>query len=223
MTPFAGRDVFVFDLDNTLYPADHAIFGAIGDRMTAYVQRITGLPADEALALQNRYYNLYGATVVGMQRHHGVDPAAFMADVHDVSFDGVAPDPGLAALIGALPGRRIVFTNGARTYAREIIAHLGFGDVFERIVSLEDVDWIPKPEPEAFTRMAALCGIAPTRAVMFEDHALNLAAAKGLGFMTVLVGATAVASATVDHATPSLHAFLRSALTPPPPAPSQHQ
>ncbi|MDX2233819.1 MAG: pyrimidine 5'-nucleotidase [Hyphomonadaceae bacterium] len=215
MNLFPGRDVFVFDLDNTLYPADHAIFLAIGDRMTAYVQRVTGAPRDEAMALQERYYHLYGATVVGMQRHHGVDPAAFMADVHAVSFDAVLPDPDLAALIGALPGRRIVFSNGARAYAHAIVDHLGLGGVFERIVALEDVDWIPKPEPAAFTQMAALCGFSPARAVMFEDHPRNLAAAKALGFATVLVGPNATPSDTADYAAASLHAFLRDAVTGP--------
>jgi putative hydrolase of the HAD superfamily len=216
-----GRDVFVFDLDNTLYPAKHDIFLAIGDRMTAYIQNVTGLPRDEALALQNHYYDLHGATVVGLARSHHVDPAAFMAHVHDVPLDSVTPDPELAALIGALPGRRFVFTNGARAYAHGIIAHLGLADVFERIVALEDVDWTPKPESIAFERMAALCRFDPARAVMFEDHVMNLATAKALGFATVLVGPDAVPSATADYAAPSLHAFLRAALTSPAPAPSQ--
>lgn len=222
MTMFSGRDVFVFDLDNTLYPANHEIFIAIGDRMTAFIAELTGLPHDEALDLQNHYYSLHGATVVGLMRSHNVDPAAFMAHVHDVSLDSVAPDPELARLIATLPGRKVVFTNGARTYAHDIIAHLGLAGVFERIVALEDVAWAPKPEALAFERMAALCQIEPTRAVMFEDHVGNLATAKALGYATVLVGAETPPDPTVDFATTSLHAFLRAALTPPAPAPSQH-
>jgi putative hydrolase of the HAD superfamily len=218
---FSGRDVFVFDLDNTLYPANHDIFIAIGARMTDFIARAAGLPHDEALKLQNRYYELYGATVTGLMRRHGVDPAEFMAYVHDVPLDGVAPDPELAALIGRLPGRRIVFTNGARAYARDIIAHLGMADVFERIVALEDVDWAPKPQRTAFERMAALTSVTPARAVMFEDHLTNLATANAMGMATVLVGHDSPPAPFVDHATSSLHAFLHAALTSPGAAPSQ--
>ena len=213
MSALTGRDVWVFDLDNTLYPADHTIFAAIGERMTGYIARHLGIDHDAALTLRERYLDTYGATVIGLVRNHGVDATDFLAEVHDVAVDGVSPDPDLAALIAALPGRRLVFTNGARDYAHRIIARLGLNDAFERIVALEDVDLAPKPEPRAFERLIALCGFDPRRAVMFEDHARNLEPAAALGFATVLVGAGGGAP-YVDFATPRLHPFLRTLAAP---------
>lgn len=214
MIPLSARDVWVFDLDNTLYPADHTIFDTIGDRMTAYIARHLDLPMDEALAVRERYHDAYGATVIGLVENNGVDANDFLADVHDTSLDAVMADPDLAALIGALPGRRLVFTNGPRDYAHRIIAQLGLAGVFERIVALEDVGLVPKPELVAFERFVALCDIDPRRAVMIEDHARNLRAPAAMGFATVLVGADVAQASYVHIAAPSLHAFLRALVAP---------
>ncbi len=214
MIPLQARDVWVFDLDNTLYPADHTIFDTIGDRMTAYIARHVGVSPEAALALRERYHDGYGATVIGLVKNHGVDAEDFLDNVHDTPLDGVAPDPELAALIGALPGRRIVFTNGARSYAHRIIAQLGLTDVFERIVALEDVGLIPKPERQAYERLVALCGFDPRRAAMIEDHARNLEAAAAMGFATVLVGTDVAPAPYVQTATPNLHVFLRTLVAP---------
>lgn len=209
MSPFLGRDVWVFDLDNTLYPADHTIFETIGERMTAYIARHTGLPHDDALALRELYHDRYGATVIGMVDNHGVDAADFLRDVHDTPVDGVDPDPELSGLIAALPARRLVFTNGARDYAHRIVAQLGMDGVFERIVAIEDVGLAPKPEPRAFERMVALSGIDPRRAVMVEDHARNLEPPAAMGFATLLVGTDVAPAPYVHAATRDLHAYLR--------------
>jgi len=214
MMRLAGRDVWVFDLDNTLYPTDNTIYDQIGERMTAYIARLAGVSHDDALALREKYFNAYGATLVGLVRHHNADPADFLADVHDVSLDVVTPDPELAQLISALPGRRIVFTNGGRAYAHAILDRIGVADAFERVVALEDVGFVPKPEREAFARLIALCDIAPERTTMFEDHARNLETAAEFGFATVLVGAGATIGGVVQYATPRLHPFLRALTAP---------
>ncbi|NDC59012.1 MAG: pyrimidine 5'-nucleotidase, partial [Alphaproteobacteria bacterium] len=112
MSRLDDRAAWVFDLDNTLYPASLTVYDAIGHRMTAYIQRLAGLAdAAEAEVLRERYFELYGATVVGLSRHHACDPDDFMDDVHDVPLDEVQPDPDLARLLAALPARRFVFTN----------------------------------------------------------------------------------------------------------------
>lgn len=212
MSTLTGRDVWVFDLDNTLYPAEHEVFDAIGQRMTAFISRTVGAEWNAALALRETYFNAYGATVVGLVKHHGVDAAAFLHEVHDVSLEAVEPDRELGGLIARLPGRRMVFTNGGREYAHRILARLGIDKAFDTVFALEDTGLVPKPARAAFERLVAACDFAPARAVMFEDHLRNLEPAAELGFATVLVGVAAPPAPYVHHATPSLHAFLRAVL-----------
>ena len=102
--------VWLFDLDNTLYPVEAEFMGLIEKRMTAFVARQTGLPPSEAYALQKKYLHEHGTTLAGLMAEHGVEPEAFLDEVHDVSLDGLSPDPALHAALGRLPGRRLVFT-----------------------------------------------------------------------------------------------------------------
>ncbi|HRO04239.1 MAG TPA: pyrimidine 5'-nucleotidase [Terricaulis sp.] len=183
----APRD-FVFDLDNTLYPVSE-IYEDIGQRMTAYIARALKLPQDEALTLRERYFHQYGATVTGLSKHHGVDAHDFMADVHDVDYSTLTPDPELAALIAQIKGRRIVFTNGGGGHGQRALKQLGLADLFERVFDMEDAGFIPKPDPQAYQRLIAACGLEPERAVLVEDTLKNLEPAHLLGFSTVLVGA----------------------------------
>jgi putative hydrolase of the HAD superfamily len=193
VSALGGRAAGVFDLDNTLYPASLTVYDAIGERMTAYIARLTGLDAPAALKLRERYFLTYGATVVGLARHHGCDADDFMRDVHDVDLSEIAADPDLARLLAALPARLFVFTNGAHAYARRVLERLGIAHLFERVVALEDIDFVPKPDARAFDLMISHARIDPERAVMVEDHARNLAPAAALGFATVLVGREAEA------------------------------
>ncbi len=178
---------FVFDLDNTLYPVS-TIYDEIGDRMTAYIARALRVDADEALVVRERYFHAYGATVTGLARHHGVDAHDFMADVHDVDYSVLRPDPELAALLAQLPGRRIVFTNGGGGHGQRALERLGLTDLFEHVFDLEDMGFAPKPELAAYERLIAACAIEPAHAVFVEDTLKNLEPAHGLGFSTVLVG-----------------------------------
>ncbi len=210
-----AREAWVFDLDNTLYPAESTLYDAIGDRMTAYVARVSGLEFADAEKLRDRYFLQYGATIVGLVRHHDVDAAHFMTDVHDVDFDAVHPDPDLNALIAALPGRKIVFTNGGRDYAGEILRHLHLENQFELIVDLETNGLIPKPVPEAYTQLVGVCGIDPRASVLIEDTLRNLEPAHVLGFETVLVGHVHPdpKPAYLDHTARDLKTFLRTCVS----------
>lgn len=182
-----GVSDFVFDLDNTLYPVS-TIYDEIGDRMTAYIARALGIDDAEALVVRERYFHAYGATVTGLARHHGVDAHDFMADVHNVDYSVLRPDPELTTLIARLPGRRIVFTNGGGGHGQRALAQLGLADLFEHVFDLEDMGFAPKPELAAYERLIAACNIDPRRAVFVEDTLKNLEPAHGLGFRTVLVG-----------------------------------
>jgi putative hydrolase of the HAD superfamily len=178
---------WVFDLDNTLYPVA-AIYDEIGARMTAYIARALSLEDSEALALRERYFHQYGATVVGLATHHGIDAHDFLADVHNADYSVLSPDAELAELIEALPGRRIIFTNGSGGHAERALTRLGLADVFETIVDIETCGLTPKPQREAYERLIEQCGIDPRETLLVEDTLRNLEPAHALGFTTALVG-----------------------------------
>jgi putative hydrolase of the HAD superfamily len=206
-------DIWIFDLDNTLYPPGSEFMTLMEGRMTEFVARETGLPRDEARALQKKYLHEHGTTLAGMMAHHGMAPEPFLTEVHDVSMDSLEPIPGLAEAIARLPGRRLVFTNGDERHATRVLAHLGLTGLFEDVFHIAAADYIPKPGPEAFARMIARHGVEPTRAAFFEDSERNLEPAAHLGMTTVLVGPAALASRAsfVQHKTDDLAAFLKTA------------
>lgn len=179
---------WVFDLDNTLYPAP-ALYDAIGVRMTAFIAEALGVDDATALELRERYFHQDGATVAGLARHHGVDAHAFLSYVHAVDYSVLAPDPELADMIAALPGRKIVFTNGGAGHGEKALGQLRLADLFERVFDIEAAGLVPKPQPAAYTSLIEACEIDVARAVFIEDTMRNLEPAHALGFTTALIGA----------------------------------
>jgi putative hydrolase of the HAD superfamily len=210
---FRHIDTWLFDLDNTLYPAESGFMGEIEKRMTAYVQKVTGLERDAAYRLQKEYLGQYGLTLGGLVAHHGVDPADFHAIFHDMSLEALAHDPELVAAIARLPGRRLIFTNADDVHAARVLEHMGLGHLFDEVFHIGSADYVPKPAPEAFEKLNAAHAIEPSSTAFFEDREINLAPAADLGMTTVLVGPHAAAStaAFVHHRTEKLAPFLAQA------------
>ena len=210
----AHVDTWIFDLDNTLYPASADVFGRIDVRMTAYIQRLLGVDAVEARRLQKGYFREHGTTLSGLMRAHDIDPHEFLAFVHDVELDAVAEDRRLAAAVAALPGRKLIFTNGDEPYARRVLARLGLSESFEAIHDIHACAYQPKPDPRSYAAMCAKLGVEPTRALFVEDMARNLVPAKALGMTTVWVdngsedGARDVDPGAIDYTVAEVGAWL---------------
>ena len=218
---FAHVDTWVFDLDNTLYPRHTDLFSQISDRMTQYVQALLELPREEAYRVQKRYYREHGTTLAGLMANHGIDPNEFLEAVHDIDYSWVKPDPALGKAIEALPGRKLIFTNGDVGHAERAAQALGVLDHFEAIFDIVAADLIPKPAAATYDKFVADHGVDPKRAAMFEDLPRNLVAPHALGMRTVLIVPNNLAGAafadweedgrddpTVDYVTDDLGAFL---------------
>jgi putative hydrolase of the HAD superfamily len=199
---------WVFDLDNTLYPPSSRLFDQIEVRMTDWVARALDVDRPTANHLRDHYWKTYGTTLAGMMREHGADPGPYLTDVHDIDLSGLVVDTDLVAGIAALPGRRVVYTNGARDYAHRVIAARGLTDAFDAVYSVEDAGYRPKPEAEAFAAVFALEGLDPLTAAMFEDDARNLAVPHALGMACIHVAPVAEALPHVHHHTADLTAFV---------------
>lgn len=206
---------WVFDLDNTLYPPSARLFDQIEIKMTDFVMAALNVSRDEADYLRSHYWQHYGTTLAGLMREHNVDPAPYLYEVHKISFDQLQPDAQLANAIVALPGRKIVYTNGTAPYAEQVLAARGLNGIFDGIYGVEHADFHPKPEAEAYKTIFAKANITPALAAMFEDDPRNLQVPHAMGMRTVLVGETTVAAPHIHHTTQDLTSFLK-ALTPRP-------
>ena len=180
-------DVWIFDLDNTLYPADSNLFALIDARMTRFIEDLYGCDAVEAHRIQKRYFHEHGTTLSGLMADRRVDPHAFLDFVHDIEVDRLDHDARLVAAVAALPGRKLVFTNGHTPYARRVLDRLGLGTSFEAIHDIVDMDFVPKPEAASYVGLCARHAIDPTRALFAEDMARNLAPAKAIGMTTLWI------------------------------------
>ncbi len=183
-------DVLIFDLDNTLYPAERQLFSLIDVRINRYMTEVVGIPAPEVDALRRRYWQLYGVTLQGLIRHHGVDPEDYLLYVHDVDVSSrLTPDLELRSVLAALPQRKAVFTNGSLCHADRVLASLGIEDMFETIYDIRVAAYQPKPFEEPYHAVLDGLGVSAERCVMIEDSRDNLKTAKLLGMGTILIGA----------------------------------
>ncbi len=199
---------WVFDLDNTLYPPAARLFDQIEIRMTDFVMRATGADRAEADRLRRVYWVEYGTTLAGLMAVHGVDPGPYLDEVHDISLDHLEPDPALRAGITALPGRRIVYTNGSEPYARRVLAARGLEGAFDALYGVEHAGYRPKPARAAFETVFALDGVEAGAAAMFEDDPRNLEAPHQMGMRTVHVADAPAPAQHIHHHTDDLAAFL---------------
>ena len=194
------KATWVFDLDNTLHNASPHIFPHINRSMTAYLQQHLQLGEEEAGNLRAQYWRSYGATLLGMMRHHGTDPDHFLRETHAFADlpNMVVYERGLAAMLRRLPGRKLLLSNAPRQYAVAVLRLMGIEGQFDAVHSIESTGYQPKPSLAAFHSLLRAHALIATRCVMVEDTRQNLRPAKRLGMKTVWVTREPRAPAYVD-------------------------
>ena len=187
----AGQKTWLFDLDNTLHNASPHIFPHINRSMMAYIVEHLRVDESEATRLRQDYWQRYGATLLGLMRHHDTDPRHFLWHTHQF------PDlqrmlvfeRGLKAMLRRLPGRKIVFSNAPLHYSEAVLELTGISDCFDAVYSVERLRFQPKPAPAGFHRLLRAERLNPHNCIMVEDTLANLMTAKRLGMKTVWVSA----------------------------------
>lgn len=221
LTPAQGLqadqfDSWIFDLDNTIYPAASNLFDQVAKRMTLFIQDRFDLDHDAAFARQKDLFRRYGTTASGLMHEHGVEPRDFMDFVHEIDLDGFHPDAELDAAIGALPGKKVIFTNGTHHHASRILDAMGLKHHFEGIYDIFDANHRPKPEPAIYQEVVERFTIDTRSAVMIEDMAVNLEPAAEMGVTTVLLehnldwNNPAMTAGHIDYIAADLKTFLRN-------------
>lgn len=202
---------WIFDLDNTLYPPSARLFDQIEAKMEAYIIRELGIPPEDANDLRADFWHNHGTTLAGLMEVYGIDPDPFLDEVHDIDLSALAPDPDLAQAISALPGQRVIYTNGSIGHGERVSRARGLRQCFDAVYGIEDAHYIPKPHEAAYAHILARTGIDPVAAVMVEDDPRNLEIPKRLGMTTILVGPR-IDAPHIDFQTEDLAGFLRGHL-----------
>ncbi|WP_113911039.1 pyrimidine 5'-nucleotidase [Roseovarius dicentrarchi] len=205
---FCHVDTWVFDLDNTLYSPELRLFDQIELRMTQFVMDTLNVDHAEANRLRALYWHEHGTTLAGLMRVHGMAPDEYLIAVHDIDMSPLTPDPALRARITALPGRKIIYTNGTAPYATRVAAARGLDGIFDAVYGVEHAGFAPKPDAEAFRAVFDADGLTASRAAMFEDDPRNLAVPHAMGLRTVHVAPQPHRAAHIHHHTDDLSGFL---------------
>jgi putative hydrolase of the HAD superfamily len=194
--------VLLFDLDNTLYPQSLGVVARIDQRINDYLHLRVGISPSEVDGLRRRFWAEHGTTLAGLAAEHFVDADDYLEYVHDIELaDLLKPDPTLGAVLERLPGRKVVFSNASRAHAERVLALLRLEKAFEAVFGLEDLGYVPKPNPGAFRSALGRLGAPADRCSLIDDLRANLAAAKRFGMRTVWVteGEGEARDETVDH------------------------
>jgi putative hydrolase of the HAD superfamily len=178
-------DNWIFDLDNTLYPEDTNLFARVSKRMTLFIQKEFNLKEELARDLQRKMFKQYGTTMRGLMTEYDMDPEIFLHFVHDIDVSDMQVDMKLKDLLGKLPGRRFIYTNGSVAHAKNITNQLGIKNLFEDVFDIVASNFLPKPASQPYDDMVIKFSVDPTRSVMIEDMAKNLRPAADLGMTTV--------------------------------------
>ena len=182
--PLGEIETWIFDLDNTLYPASCRLFDQVQVRMNEYICDLLEVTPEEAAELRRSYFREHGTTLNGLMRVHNIDPHEFLAFVHEIDLACVPPNPDLVAALGRLHGRKIVHTNGSVRHAERLLDHLGLSPAFSGIIDIVAADFEPKPALAGYRLLLQRHTVRPETALMVEDIARNLAPAAELGMTT---------------------------------------
>ncbi len=158
--------------------------------MTGFVMNELAVDRATADQLRRDYWHRYGATLLGLVRHHGVNPEHFLHDTHRLpGLEGrLSTSPRDIAALRHLPGRRVVLTNAPRHYALRVMRGLGIEHLFHDVIAIEQMAMFgqlrPKPDRRMFRRVMAQLKVPASRCVLVEDTLVHQKTAHGLGIKT---------------------------------------
>ena len=92
-------ETWLFDLDNTLYPASCNLFAQVDRRIGAFIAEKFGIGAAEARIMQKRFFREHGTTLRGLMTEHGTEPHAFLDYVHAIEYAPVRNVVGHTGLL----------------------------------------------------------------------------------------------------------------------------
>ena len=194
------------DLDDTLYPLDAGVMRAVGERISRFMVERLDIAPQIAPQLRAFFHERYGTSMRGLMLHYGIDPEGYLEFVHDLPLaDYIRPNPALDAMLAGVCLTRVIFTNASHEHALRVLDQLGVRHRFDQIIDVRDFGFHSKPHPMAYQHSLDLLDAQPGECIIVEDSARNLAPARAMGMLGVLVGngcstpRTACGTTAVQH------------------------
>ena len=215
MKKLDNKKNLLLDLDGTVYQDLESVFGQVSKLMTKYISEKLNIDLKKAKELQTNYFYKYNTSLNGLMIHHDIPPKEFLKYVHDIDLSFMKKDYFLRKQLENLNMRKLIFTNGSKDHAKNVLSHLGIYDLFEDIFDITDADYRPKPEPKAFDLMVKKFNIDPFETIYIEDIAKNLSIGKERGCTTVWLinneewGKMDSEKDYIDYKTENLSLFLK--------------
>ena len=180
-------ETWIFDLDNTLYPAQCKLFDQVDRKIGEYVASFFQIDQETARGRQKEFFHSHGSTLRGMMLLHDMEPDDYLEYVHDIDLSPVDPDPLLDEVLTRLPGRKLIFTSATTAHAQRVITRLGVDHHFEFIFDVVAAEYTPKPHAVTYDRLLTQHAVDPQVSVFFDDIPRNLKPAAEIGMTTVWI------------------------------------
>ena len=189
---------WVFDLDNTLYPASSNLFSKIDIRMKKFIISKLNVSPDDAYAIQKKYYFKYGTTLAGLMKNHNIDPEEFLGYVHKIDVSSLEKNVKMQKILKSLLGHKYIYTNGSQNHAIKVMKRIGINNYITNIFDIKNANYIPKPSIISLKSFMKKFDIKGEEAIFFEDIPKNLINPKITGFQTVLIKSSSHPDSNTD-------------------------
>lgn len=169
----------LFDLDGTLFDTNRVNYCAYKDALKAYGYELEYEYFANCCA--GRYYQDFLMAIMRDAKH--------LEEVHElkkklyaVHLDKARENIHLFNMIQLMKETYhiAIVTTGSRANCMEILAHFGYTELFERIISHEDVEKT-KPDPEGYLRAMEYFRVSKENTIIFEDSTVGITAAAASG------------------------------------------
>lgn len=204
----ASVDLFIFDMDGTLYDFIDSNDGSIlssrfykevEENGIKFIEQKLEVSREEATGIRRRIFEEYGGDIsIGLEKEYEIGKSEYFQNVWNIDaskyFDR---DQKLIDLLSSIKGKKAILTSAPRAWAENALRQLGVYELFDSIWFGDG--YVRKPDVEAYKKVLDYFGIAPERTLVVDDEQKCLQQAKQLGLQTMLKGQANINSQEIDY------------------------
>ncbi len=187
--PYSNTTTWIFDLDNTLYDDTAGIFEEITSNSLNFMKNEHGESVYNAhLLTADEYWQVHGGHIANKLLTGKICHKKYYNYIFDnLSIEKLVACATTKELINKLPGKKVIFTNAEKSYAKKVLKHLDMQDIFKEIYDFTWTGFRGKEDIKSYEKLLKELKTDAINCIMVEDTVRNLPPAKKLGMKTVLI------------------------------------